>query len=60
MLALLAQNPENTEIARQLGISSNTVHVHMLHIFRKLGVSNRKEAYQKFLSGGVSVTMAAG
>ena len=47
VLALLAQGPEDKQIAEVLGISHHTVHVHLVHIFAKLAVSSREEAFQK-------------
>jgi DNA-binding NarL/FixJ family response regulator len=44
VLALLAQGRPNKSIARELGLSEGTVKVHLLAIFRALGVRNRTEA----------------
>jgi DNA-binding NarL/FixJ family response regulator len=44
ILELLMQGKSNPEIAQALGLSPNTVKVHLVLIFRKLGVSSRTEA----------------
>ena len=44
ILELLMQGMSNPEIAQVLGLSPNTVKVHLVLIFRKLGVSSRTEA----------------
>jgi DNA-binding NarL/FixJ family response regulator len=52
VLRLLAHGRPNKEIARALGITEGTVKVHLLSVFRALGVRNRTEAVlaaQRFL-----------
>jgi DNA-binding NarL/FixJ family response regulator len=44
VLGLLVQGKSNTDIAETLGISPNTVKVHLALIYRMLGVSSRTEA----------------
>jgi DNA-binding NarL/FixJ family response regulator len=44
VLALLMQGKSNQQIAEALGLSANTVKVHLVTIFRVLGVSSRTEA----------------
>jgi LuxR family maltose regulon positive regulatory protein len=44
VLRLLAENHTNTEIAQALVLSSETVKVHLKHIFQKLSVDNRRQA----------------
>jgi two-component system nitrate/nitrite response regulator NarL len=38
---LAAEGLSNTKIARRLGISDNTVRVHLQHIYRKLRIRDR-------------------
>jgi DNA-binding NarL/FixJ family response regulator len=44
ILALMAAGRSNTEIVRELVVSTKTVRNHITHIFTKLGVTNRAEA----------------
>lgn len=44
VLALLVQGKSNQDIAEAMGLSPNTVKVHLAAIFRVLGVSSRTEA----------------
>jgi DNA-binding CsgD family transcriptional regulator len=44
VLALLPRRMTVFEIARQLGISTNTVKTHVKHIYMKLGVERRRAA----------------
>jgi DNA-binding NarL/FixJ family response regulator len=44
VLALLMQGKSNQQIAEALGLSANTVKVHLVTIFKILGVSSRTEA----------------
>ncbi|NOK64243.1 MAG: LuxR family transcriptional regulator [Chloroflexi bacterium AL-W] len=44
VFAQLSEGKSNVEIAVRLGISVHTVHNHMNHIFKKLGVSSRVSA----------------
>ena len=44
VLRLLNQRLTNKEIARQLGISTETVRQHTVKLFRKLNVENRRQA----------------
>lgn len=43
-LDLLAQGRSNAEIAKELGITEQTVKGHLWRLYRKLGVSNRTDA----------------
>jgi DNA-binding CsgD family transcriptional regulator len=43
-LMCLAEGKTNKEIGETLGISEGTVKIHLLNLFRKLGVRNRVEA----------------
>jgi DNA-binding NarL/FixJ family response regulator len=44
VLRLLARGLSNAEIAGIMKISSHTVESHVMHVFHKLGVSNRTDA----------------
>jgi DNA-binding NarL/FixJ family response regulator len=44
VLELLVQGKSNRDIAEVMGLSENTVKVHLAAIFRVLGVSSRTEA----------------
>jgi DNA-binding NarL/FixJ family response regulator len=44
VLELLVQGKSNRDIAEVMGLSENTVKVHLAAIFRALGVSSRTEA----------------
>jgi LuxR family transcriptional regulator, maltose regulon positive regulatory protein len=49
-LAVLAELPTmrtNEEIARELYVSINTVKSHLMHLYRKLGVSSRRDAVRR-------------
>jgi DNA-binding CsgD family transcriptional regulator len=41
VMLLAAEGLSNTKIARRLGISDNTVRVHLQHIYRKLRIRDR-------------------
>jgi LuxR family maltose regulon positive regulatory protein len=47
VLRLLAENHTNAEIAEALVLSSETVKVHLKHIFQKLSVDNRRQAVRR-------------
>ncbi len=44
MLELLTEGKPNRDIAQELNLSENTVKVHMVGVFRVLGVTSRTEA----------------
>lgn len=46
-LELLAAGLTNKEIARQLGVSPNTVKTHLARVYEKLDVSRRTQAIRK-------------
>ena len=53
VLELVAQGTSNKEIAKRLWISETTVKSHMLHIFEKLGVTDRTAAVTEALRRGI-------
>ena len=44
MLGILATGKSNKEIARDLGLSPNTIKTHLANLYEKLGVRNRTQA----------------
>jgi DNA-binding NarL/FixJ family response regulator len=50
IMGCLIQTLTNKEISVRLGMTTNTVHVHLVQLFRKLRVHNRDEAVQKIFS----------
>jgi DNA-binding NarL/FixJ family response regulator len=53
VLKLLAGGFTNKQIAENLGISPKTVNAHLVHIFQKLGASDRTSAVAEALRRGV-------
>jgi DNA-binding NarL/FixJ family response regulator len=53
VLALVAQGKSNPEVARELFIGEATVKSHLLHVFDKLGVSDRTAAVTRALERGL-------
>jgi len=53
VLALVARGRSNPEIARELFIGEATVKSHLLHVFDKLGVSDRTAAVTRALERGL-------
>ncbi len=53
VLNLVAKGANNREIASQLFITEATVKTHLLHVFGKLGVSDRTAAVMKALEKGI-------
>ena len=51
MLGALAKGATNPEIARQMGISTNTVKFHLKNLYGKLNVYNRSQALAFYLQG---------
>jgi DNA-binding NarL/FixJ family response regulator len=48
VLRLVADGWRSAAIAAELGIKESTVKTHLVHIFRKLEVSNRVEAATRY------------
>lgn len=53
VLALIARGMRNREAAAELGISDETVRVHVKNVFQKLDVSDRTEAVNVALRRGI-------
>ena len=53
VLELVARGTSNKEIAKRLWVSETTVKSHMLHIFDKLGVTDRTAAVTEALKQGI-------
>jgi DNA-binding NarL/FixJ family response regulator len=53
VLALVAQGSSNPAIARALFLSEATVKTHLLHVFEKLGVSDRTRAVTRAMELGL-------
>ncbi len=50
---MVSQGASNKEIGRQLHISEATVKTHLIHIFEKLGVSDRTQAVTVAIQRGI-------
>lgn len=55
VLDLLAEGRSNKEIARELGVSANTVKTHLANLYAKLGARRRTEAVAAARRGGMLV-----
>ena len=53
VLTLLADGLPNKQIARDLGVSDETIKFHLASIFGKLGASNRTDAVRQALRRGL-------
>jgi DNA-binding NarL/FixJ family response regulator len=51
VVGCLGENLSNKELGRRLGIATDTVHVHLGHLFEKLGVHSREQLVRKLLGG---------
>jgi DNA-binding NarL/FixJ family response regulator len=56
VLQLLSQGQTNREIAHNLTVSVSTVKIHVMHIFSKLGVSDRTQAAVRAIELGLLPT----
>jgi len=52
MLSALARGRTNSELAREIGISINTVKFHLRNLYEKLGFRNRSQAIAFYYSHG--------
>lgn len=53
VLKLLKTGLSNQQISKRLFLSENTIKTHIKHIFKKLSVSNRKDAIEKAILWGI-------
>ncbi len=53
VLTMVSQGASNKEIGRRLHISEATVKTHLIHIFEKLGVSDRTQAVTAAVQRGI-------
>ncbi|MBU6411493.1 MAG: response regulator transcription factor [Verrucomicrobia bacterium] len=53
VMTCLIENLSDKEISQRLNIAPNTVHVHLVRLFKLLSVHNRDEAVQKFFRRGI-------
>ncbi len=53
LLKALADGLTNSQIAKSLNISLNTVKFHLKNLYQKLGVSSRSQAVSRYLRGAI-------
>ena len=53
VLSLIKNGFSNVQISKYLFLSENTIKTHIKHIFKKMSVSNRKEAIEKGILWGI-------
>jgi DNA-binding NarL/FixJ family response regulator len=55
VLSHVAEGKQNKEVAQDLQIAEATVEIHLTHIYRKWGVTNRTEATRRALRLGMEI-----
>ena len=60
MLGFLSRGKSNKEIARDLGLSPNTIKTHLANLYVKLGVKNRTQAVSKAMELSLNPVSQAG
>lgn len=53
VLGLIQNGYSNSQIGKHLFLSENTIKTHIKHIYKKMSVSNRKEAIEKGILWGI-------
>ncbi|PKO07433.1 MAG: hypothetical protein CVU41_01675 [Chloroflexi bacterium HGW-Chloroflexi-3] len=53
VLSLIQNGYSNSQIGKHLFLSENTIKTHIKHIYKKMSVSNRKEAIEKGILWGI-------
>lgn len=53
VLSLIQNGFSNSQISKHLFLSENTIKTHIKHIYKKMSVSNRKEAIEKGILWGI-------
>jgi len=60
MLDFLAKGKSNKEIARDLGLSPNTIKTHLANLYEKLGVRNRTQAVSEAMKLALNTSVSMG
>jgi len=58
IVGCLAAMLSNKEISERLAMKKETLHVHLVHLYKKLGVHNRRQAVRKLLGAGRRLTIS--
>jgi ATP/maltotriose-dependent transcriptional regulator MalT len=53
VLTLIQNGYSNSQIGKHLFLSENTIKTHIKHIYKKMSVSNRREAIEKGILWGI-------
>jgi ATP/maltotriose-dependent transcriptional regulator MalT len=53
VLNLIQNGYSNSQIGKHLFLSENTIKTHIKHIYKKMSVSNRREAIEKGILWGI-------